>query len=332
MGTRCAVVGYGASFDMGKNHANWVTQTPDLELVAVCDHDPERARAAAADWPEKEIYEDVDEMLRKSDIDLVSVVTEHNAHAPVAIKCLNAGKHVIVEKPMCITVEEASSMMEAARENGVMLTVFHQRRLDGDYQAIKEVVNKGLIGKIFHVEMFGGGYGKPPKWWRSDKEISGGAFYDWGAHYLDWLLGLVDSRVTQVSGYFHNLVWDDVSNEDQVRAVIEFENQVVADVQFSSIARASKPRWYILGTEGAIVDRGGKSFKLYSNLDGIPIESEIPYKQSNWAGYYQNISQHLHEGQPLMVKPEEAARVIDIMQTAERSAKSGKKEQLILPQ
>ncbi|MFH1009223.1 MAG: Gfo/Idh/MocA family oxidoreductase [Candidatus Latescibacterota bacterium] len=321
-----AVIGYGPAFNMGKAHCGWINDTEGLEIVAVCDLDPARMVAAAADFPGIATYTDVAKMLQDDGIDLVTVVTPHNTHAPLAIQCLKAGKHVILEKPMCITGAEATEMIHAAKESGVMLSVFHNRRHDGDYAAIKEVVDKGLIGDVFQVETGGGGYGKPGNWWRSDKRISGGAFYDWGAHFVDWVLNLVPGKVVGVTGFFHNLVWHEVTNEDHVHAVIRFDSGAVADVQLSQIARIGRPRWRILGTKGAILDTGGGSFTVSTVVEGIETEMTVKYKQGDWPSYYTNIAAHLIRGEELEVKPEEGRRVIAVIETAEKSAASGKTE------
>lgn len=322
----CAIVGYGASFNMGRAHANWVNQTPGLKTIAVCDTDIKRTEAAKQELSDILTYNSLDEMLENPEIDLVVVVTPHNTHYSIGMKCLSAGKNVILEKPMCLKIKEADEMINLAKKNNLMLSVFHNRRWDGDFLALKEILEKKLIGDIFHIEMFCGGYGHPGYWWRSNKEISGGAFYDWGAHYLDWLLQVVKSKIRDVMGYFHKLVWKDITNEDQVRAIIRFENGTVADVQISSIAKIGKPRWRILGTKGAITDIGQDKFKVCSEIKGIPFEAEIKYKKSNWPAYYQNISEHLLKKKPLIVKPEEARTVIGIMELAEKSHKSGRPE------
>jgi predicted dehydrogenase len=228
---------------------------------------------------------------------------------------------------MCITTTEATAMIEEAKKRDLMLTVFHNRRYDGPFLAIKEVIDKGLIGKIFHLEYFGGVYEHPGHWWRSDKKISGGAIYDGGAHIIDWVLNFIPERIAGVAGFFHKLVWNDVTNEDQVEALIRFESGTVADVQISSIASINKPRWRILGTKGGILDEGGKEFfKVITQIEGIPAEMNIKYKIKDWSAYYRNIADHLFMGTELKVKPEEARRVIAVMETAEKSAKSGRIE------
>jgi len=320
---RCAVIGYGGAFNMGKGHAQWINGTEGMVTVAACDKDPARMKAAQADFPGIATFTSVSRLLSKADFDLAVVITPHNTHAALAVQCAKAGKHVIVEKPMCITVDEADRMIRAAKAAKVMLSTFHNRRWDGDYLALREVVDKGLIGDIFHVEMFGGGYGHPGYWWRGNKKISGGAFYDWGAHYLDWLLNLVPGKVVSVAGYFHKLKWMDVTNEDHVEAMIRFSTGAVADVQLSHLARAGKTRWHILGTLGAIVDEG-KSLRVTTEVAGLPATLEVKYKEGLWHLYYKSIADHLLRGAPLAVTPESSRRVIAVMEAAEKSSKTGR--------
>ena len=325
---RCGVIGYGGAFNMGQAHANYITETEGLELTSICDLDPKRTEAAAGDFPGVKTYNVVQEMLQAPDVDLAVIVLPHNLHAQVAIECSNAGKHVVCEKPMCITVDEATRMIEAARAADRMLSVFHNRRQDADYRALREViVEKKLLGEIFAVEMWSGGYGAPnPNWWRSSKEISGGQFYDWGAHFLDWLLGIIPGSIDSVTGIFHKRVWHEVTNEDHVEAVIRFNSGCIANVQMSAIAYAGKPRWWVLGEKGAAVDKGGY-FEVTGDFEaqGYPATLHVPYKSaSEWQTYDSNIAGHLLRGEELRVKPEQARRVIAILEGAEKSSNEGK--------
>jgi len=322
---RCAVVGYGAAFSMGRGHARWMADTPGLEPAAVCDIDASRLKDADKDLPGVETYTSVGAMLRKADLDLVTIVTPHNSHARLAVQCLNAGKHVVVEKPMCITVAEADRMIEAANDNKVMLSVFHNRRWDGDFKTLRDIIGRDIIGDVFHIETFLGGYGRPGSWWRSDKRISGGAFYDWGAHFVDWVLNLVPAKIENVMGYFHKVAWHNVTNEDQVIGIIRFDNGAVAELQVSAVAAVGKNRWRILGTKGGICDgRREDHFLVTTQVKGMRAEMDVRCQKSNWEAYYQNIAGHLLRGKELAVKPEEARRVIGVMETAEKAAKAGK--------
>jgi scyllo-inositol 2-dehydrogenase (NADP+) len=318
---RCAVIGYGGAFNMGKGHLNWMNAAPGLQGVAACDLDPARMEAAKADFPDIQTYTSVEELLANPEIDLVTLITPHNTHAPLAIQCSEAGKHVITEKPMCITLDEADAMIAAGRKAGKMVSVFHNRRWDGDHLALEEVIDKGLIGEVFRIEANAGGWGHPGHWWRSVKEISGGHFYDWGAHFLYWMLNLVkDKKLATVDGYFQKRVWMDVTNEDEVQALIRFDDGAVGAIQMSSIAKVGLPRWRILGTKGAIEDHGGGKFKLVTEVDGMKAEAEVQYKETDWAAYYRNIAEHLLHGAPLEVTAEKARRVIQIIDLAERSS------------
>jgi predicted dehydrogenase len=327
MDVNSAVIG----FNMGKYHCGLIEKTKGLNLVAVCDIDPERIKATKEDFPYIKTFSNVTEMLKIKEINLVVIATPHNTHATIAVQSLKTGKNVIVEKPMCITTKEATNMIDEAKKRNLMLSVFQNRRYDGDFLALKEIIGKGIIGDIFHLEKYSGGYGHPGYLWRSDKSISGGAFYDWGAHFIDQILCLIPKKMVSVTGYFHKLVWEDVTNEDQVEAIIRFESNVIADIQLSNISSVGKDEWRILGTKGGIItenDNRESYFKVVGYVKGIHTEMKIKYKKTDWSTYYKNIADHLINGSELHIKPEDTRRIIAVMETAEKSAKSGKTENI----
>ena len=324
---RCGLLGYGPAFNMGKGHGGWIDATPGLQTTAMCDINPERVAAAKKELPNlKGYFADLDEMLAMSELDLVIVILPHNLHAPMSIKCMKAGKHVVMEKPFSITVKEANAVIDTAREKGVMLSLFHNRRWDGDYLTIRDIIDRGLIGEVFHIECGQGGYRHPGYWWRSDKAISGGVMHDWGAHFIDWILNLVSSRIAQVMGDFQKRVWNSITNQDHGQAYIRFENGTTADYWISSIAALSRPKWLILGTKGAIRATTSKELELVSFASGIQLESKVKVTLPGYGStqYYRNIADHLLMGEELLVKPEEARRVIVVIDAAQRSAQLGK--------
>ncbi len=321
---RGAVIGYGGAFNMGKHHGTHMNRV-GIEFAAACDLDPARMEQARQEFPGIRTFTSVDELLEQPDIDLVTVITPHHTHAPLAEQVLRSGKHCILEKPMCIHAADADKLVSLAQEKGLMLSVFHNRRWDGWYLTVKDLINKGVLGEIFHVEMYMGGYQEPKDWWRDNKAISGGAFYDWGAHYIDYLLGMIPGRIRSVRGFIHNLVWHQKSNEDHIDSIIQFEQGAVAQVQISSIARIGKARFRILGTKGAVeVLNKKKTLLLYSDIDGQNAPTEIEMMPDQHDQYYDNIAAHLLHGAELVVKPTEARRVIAVIETTEHSAKAGK--------
>ena len=334
---RCAIIGYGPIFNWGWVHARWINAVADFSLAAICDKDPGCAVRARYDFPEVDTYTDLHEVLARDDIDLVTVVTPHNTHASIVLDCLNAGKHVVVDKPMCISVAEATTMIDTAEKVDKTLAVFHNRRHDGNVRAIKEVIEQGRIGEVFHIELSSCGYGRPADSWRARKDISGGLLYDWGSHAIDWALNMIPGDIAQVTGFFHKRVWSDVSNEEQTRAVILFENGAVVDILQSILAYAGRPLWYILGTKGAIVDGGRDAIKGYTEQLNGPSggsfkliteggEQKVPYRESDWLTYYIDMVDHLLRDGTVPVSGEEGRRVITVLETAEKSAKSGRSE------
>lgn len=308
-----SVIGYGAQ---GILHATLLKGTDGIELVAICDIIPERCEVARQDFENVQIYSNIDHMLDDTNIDLVVVVLPHNLHADVAIQCSKAGKHVIVEKPMCITVKEANDMILAAKENNRMLSVYHNRRWDADFLTLKRIVNDGLIGEVFRVEIWDGGYyqGNPFEW-RRQKTKSGGLFYDWGVHYLDWLLQLVQYPIINVTGFCYDKVWTNISNEDHAEVTIRFANGVKATVIHSTITTINREYWTLWGSKGAITGgRNGITVSLPQGKQPIEIEPGL-----NLTGYYDNIVNHLTKGEKLIVKAEEARRVICVIEAMEKS-------------
>jgi len=320
----CGVLGYGTAFGMGKHHSTFIDATQGLKTIAMCDSNPERVAAAKSEVPQlKGYFTDIKDMLEMKELDLVVVILPHNLHAKAAIQSLKAGKNVIVEKPFCLTVKEADKMIEAAKSQNLMLSVFHNRRWDPDYLAIKDVINIGLIGQVFHIECGNGSYGHPRFWWRSDKEISGGIMYDWGAHFLDWVLNLIDSKVVSVKGEMKKLVWNSVTNEDYGQVYIKFENGATADYVTSSISAINRPKWRILGTKGAIEVTKPDEIRLVSISSGISHDGLIKVADTGltWNKYYRNIADHLLMGEELIVKPEQARRVIAVIEAGEKDSR-----------
>ncbi|MFC3801677.1 Gfo/Idh/MocA family protein [Cohnella sp. GCM10012308] len=326
---RSAIIGYGGEFNMGKHHALEM-KNAGIELTAVCDINPDRAAEAARDFPAIRTYTSVEELLSQPDIDLVTVITPHHTHADLASAVLEHGKHCILEKPMCIHADDASRLTRLAHDRGLMLSVYHNRRWDGWYLTVQDLVSRGQLGDIFYAEFYFAGFDPMRDWWRSDKAVSGGAFYDWGAHYVDWTLGLIPSAVRSVRGYAQKRLWHGHTNEDQLDGLIEFENGAVVHAQASSIAHAGRGEERILGTRGAVtLNRRDDYLTLHTQLEGNAIETRVPIQPSRSEAYYLNIAAHLRLQEALVVQPEQARRVIAVLEAITLSAE--RREPLTVP-
>ncbi len=321
---KVAAIGYGGAFNMGKLHLESCKRAR-LTPVAVSDIDPKRTASAKAELGEHiQTFTKVDDLLAKSDAEMCIIITPHNTHAPLSIQCLEAARHVVTEKPYTITIDEATKVIETARRVKKMATVFHNRRWDGDFMAIKKVINSGMIGDVFHIECAFGSYAEPKMdWWRANKQISGGAFYDWGAHFVDWILNLLPYKIESVSGSFHKNVWHQISNEDYTHAWVRFEGGRTASLEQSAISAIGKARFRVLGTKGGIEQKQGwtgqEPLRVVSFQNGMQIDGNVPALESDWDGFYRNVADHLLLGESLAVTPESARKVIAVLSLSEQS-------------
>ena len=318
---RCGVIGYGGAFNMGHHHLQSMEKNPGMETAAICELDAQRRDVAAQDWPEAAIYSRVGDMLRHAELDLVTIITPHDTHGKLAIQCLEAKVGVVVEKPMAVTSREVKAMIATAKRRKVMLSTFHNRRWDGDFVVLRDVIVKErMIGRVFRIEAGSGGYGPQRDWWRADRKISGGAIYDWGAHFTDWILNLVPGEMSWVSGYqVKNKEWQQYTNEDHSEYTIKFKGGCEATLTLSNMAMAGRPKWRILGEQGAI-EMTGNTIRATSLVNGRQMNAEIPVPESRWDAYYENVYRHLQGRAKLAVTAESAARVIAVLEAANLSA------------
>jgi scyllo-inositol 2-dehydrogenase (NADP+) len=340
-----AIIGYGAiSFE----HGTAISNVPGLAYTLVCDHNPERLALAAKAFPGIRTSTDSHEVAGDPDIDVVIVSTPPNTHASISLQMLRAGKHVVSEKPFCLTTQEADEMIQLAKDQQRLLTVYQCRRWDPDYLAIQQVLKRGTIGPIFHIETFIGRYAHPCHYWHSHEPISGGVFYDWGSHYLDWILNLIPDPVVSVCGTEHKRVWHDVTNADQSSVYLRFAGGQEAQFLHSDIAAAVKPKWYILGERGAIVGHWRQETVKSRRWSGDLIEERLALSEAlptltvfthdigdviheqhlmlpsaPLYAFHRNLANALHCSEPLAVPPQEARRNIAVMEAAKRSSERG---------
>jgi predicted dehydrogenase len=338
----------GYSPHIGQNHGIAIAETAGLVFKAVCDANPERLNRAGTDFPAVQSYDSADAFAGDSDIDLVIICTPPNTHAHLSLEMMRAGKHVLCEKPLALRHRDAVAMMEMAEDRKLHLSCHQNRRCDVDYLAIKQAVADGLIGELFFVETFVGGFSHPCGYWHSHEEISGGTAYDWGAHYLDWIASLMPDRVEAVIGTRHKRVWHDVTNADQERIQIRFTGGQEAEFIHSDIAGAPKPKWYLLGTRGAIIGqwRNVTQYEIdphvYFHEHAIPPTEMTPdliLHQRQRSGqmimrrldlperqpyaFFGNLADHLFFGEPLLAPLKDSVLVVSILEAAARSAAHG---------
>ncbi len=327
---KVGVIGYGGAFNMGRQHLQQM-QAAGMTPVAVAEVDASRLAVATQDFPGIETYVSVAAMLKKSAVNLVVLITPHNTHAPLALQCLRAGRHVVCEKPLAITTKEVDAMITAAKKSGVMLSTYHNRHWDGRIlQAVDLVKKQKLIGDIVRIEAHMGGYGQPRDWWRTSRSISGGILYDWGVHLLEYSLQLIDAPITEVAGFAHEgfwapkTAWKKDTNEDEGYAVVRFKGGQWLTLAVTQIDSKGKEGWLeVTGTTGTLLLDGGNS-KLYQHRDGRVITTQLPNPKDEGERYYQNVRDHLVRRKPLVITAEWSRRPIHILDLAAQSARQGR--------
>ena len=323
------LIGYGA---IARAHSESINATAGLNVTAVCDVSDERRQAAARDLSVR-THARAEDLLDDPNVGLVVVGTPPSIHADAVVAALDAGKHVVCEKPFAIHVRDVDRMIDTASVRDRVLTVYQSRRWDPDYLALRDVVRSGRIGDAFYMESFIGGYSHPCDYWHSHEPISGGTIYDWGSHYFDWILQLIPDSVRTISANAHKRVWHDVTNADQVRVDLTFAGGAQASFLQSDIAAAAKPKWYVLGTRGSVVGEWQAEtvpadfpakVKVFTPVDGGSHEELLHLSPRDDHGFYRNLADHLAWGEPLAVTPLEARRTVAVMEAATQSiARSG---------
>ena len=176
---------------LGRYHATAAQNVTGLNLSAVCDISPGRLEAAGDRFPQTKMLSAAEDLAADKDVDLVFIATPPNTHCHLSLQMMEAGKHVICEKPLALNRSETRQMSEMADRQQVPLSCHQNRRWDVDYMAIRQTLQEGAIGELFYMETFVGGFNHPCGYWHSDEAVSGGLSYDWGGHYLDWMMGLI---------------------------------------------------------------------------------------------------------------------------------------------
>jgi len=340
------LLGYAPS--MGRIHGLGAQQIPGLLLKAVCDLNPERLNYARKDFQAVKTYESSSLFRDDPDVEVIVIATPPNTHARLCLDMMAAGKHVVCEKPLALNRKETEALVEMAEKRQVHLSCHQNRRWDPDFLAIRRALTEGSIGDLFYLEMFVGGFQHPCGYWHSHAPVSGGTAYDWGAHYLDWAVALFPEAAESVVGTRHKRVWHDVTNADQERIQIRFKGGKEAEFVHSDIAAARKPKWYLLGTEGAIVGQWNDISAYETDPDHYYRRHDIPATEMTpditvhrrhssgrifiekpaippreKFAFHRNLADHLLTGEPIAAPLEDSVTVVAILEAAARSMAGG---------
>lgn len=323
---RFGIVGFGAMAERG--HLPILGALDSIEVVGVCDPTPARRKAAEAiGLP---AYKDLKEYLSKSGAEATLIAAPSGLHGDLTVECLKAGHHVMVEKPMAMSLEGCDRMINAAREAGRVLSVFHNRRYDADYLAVKKILRSGQLGKIYSIDLRLNAWGSGASFgskdfrqkWRLEAGWGGGGMYDWGVHLLDQLGQLVTAPPKNVFAVTRSGVWSK-DCDDFARAIIEFEDETTGLVEVNYMSRYPLPRWQVIAEKGTLTNDPASWSRLKVFWGDRDIEEHFPPKPGDPSAIYATFAQAVRGKGRAAISPESARRTMRLLDACLLSAREG---------
>ena len=331
---RAAVVGYG--FAGRCFHSYLISLTPGLELAGIVSRDPDtRARIVAERGCRA--YDSFEQVLADPAVDLIVLATPNHTHANLAIAALDAGKNVVSDKVMCLTLADCDRMIAAARRNDRLLSVFQNRRFDGDFQTVRAAMHDGTLGTVRYVEMAWQGMGA---WggWRGQAAMGGGRFYDLGAHLVDQMALLFPGGAETVYCRMHH-DYEGTDVESEALIVATFPGGCTGVCDLSGMSAIGKPRFRLHGDKATLVkygldpqeaamiagdiDAARESSEFFASVSDGKTETRLPTRPGRWRSFYEDIADALAGRAELAVTPESVRFGIEILDAARRSAAGG---------
>ncbi len=276
-----AVIGVGG---VGKAHVRAAKELGNVSLVAVADINEEIGRKIGEEYSVK-WYKDYHEMLDKENIDAVSIAVPHFLHAPITIDVIdNFKKHVLIEKPIAVTVKEADSMVTTARKNNVKLAVCFQRRYSGISMALDEIIKSGKLGHMLrgvmlHLTFRDMIYYSSGAWRGKWAKEGGGVLINQGIHTLDYFLWLANEKPKKLFAFANNLLHD-IEVEDVASASLVFENGAQAVLQFSCFDKPGRNLIHIKYERGTLDISDNVRIAYTPDLSEM-VSGNIPHKSIN---------------------------------------------------
>ncbi len=338
-----AILSYGMSGEVF--HGPLIHANAGFNLAVVVQRSSEKAKQH---YPAVKVVKTVLEVIEDPSIELVVINTPNETHFDFTTKALMAGKHVVVEKPFTVTTKEADDLITLAAKQKKTLTVFQNRRWDGDFLTVQKVLSNKWLGKVVEFEAHYDRFRNyiEANTWKEEAGLGTGILYNLGSHMLDQILVLfgmpkeIDARIgIQRPG-------GKVDDFYDLRLQYEGLNVIVKS---SYLVREQGPRYIVNGTEGTFLGSNGVDpqeqalkdkkipgsagwgihardewGKINTTINGLHVEASIETLPGDYRIFYQNLYEVIREGKPAAVKPEESRDVIKLIEAAYESNKMKK--------
>ena len=343
MAIRLGIIGFGY---MGHWHLKNAPRVEGVEVVAAYDINPEKVAEARAIGLAG--FDTLEEFLKSDLFNLVLVATPNDKHCELVCAALNAGKNVICEKPVAMSMAELDRMIDAAKKNNRLFTVHQNRRWDKDFRIVKEIWDSGELGHIYAIHSRLHGARGAMFGWRAEPEHGGGMIYDWGVHFVDQLLFMMGfDCVKSVFCKTEKVKTPEV--EDYFFLLLDLKNGAHVQMEIGTWVLKPMPRWLVLGDKGTAyvndftrsggvisVDETVEPEEIVAMTTSGPtrtfaprgkkeiVERELPDPVADLTEYYANLRDAIDGKAELIVKPEQVKAVFRVLEAAFESAKTGK--------
>lgn len=332
------LIGYGMAGRVF--HAPVIAAVPRLRLTRVVER---RGQTSRERYPTVEVASEAAALFEDEEIELVVVATPSSSHFDLARQALLADKHVVVDKPFALTSAQAQELIDLGRQQHKVVSAFHNRRWDGDFRTVSQLVNQGVLGRLVeyesHFDRFRN-YFSPERAWRETVGPGGGVLFDLGPHLIDQALVLfglprmvaADIRSQREAG----------KADDQFELILHYDGLKVT-LKAGLLVRQPGPRFALHGTAGSFVKygvdpqedalKGGRSPRepdwgvepetawgtLDTQIGGLHFRGKLETVPGGYQSYYENVYQAIRGEAELLVKPEEARNTIRIIELAVQS-------------
>jgi len=339
------LVGYGLA---GQSfHAPFIAAVDGLRLRAIATSDRTRGARARTEHPEARVVDTVDQLLDLNDVEVVVVATPNRFHAPVGRRALATGRHVVVDKPIAMDVSEGEQLVDAAARAGRLLCVYQNRRWDGDFLTIRQLIDDGALGPIDSLEARFERWNPVGHAWREQGAEAGGPLRDLGAHLVDQSLLLFGPARRVWAQSDRRRVNSQV--EDSVFVAIDHDSGVRSRLWTSLIASRTGPRVRLRGVAGEYVkqeldvqeaqvlggmlpsepgfgEEAADQWGVLYSSDGSA--TPVPTKQGQWRRFYELLSDAVRGDGAPPVDPVDSLQALRVLEAAERAATTGAAQML----
>jgi len=329
------LIGYGIAGQVF--HAPMINAVSDLKLTKVVERHSERSRDR---YPWVEVVKDAEALFSDAAIDLVVIATPNTSHFELAQQALSAGKHVVIDKPFTTTSNQAQQLINLAQQHNRILSVHHNRRWDGDFQTVKQLLEQGYLGRLVEYEAHYDRFRNTlkPGAWRETSNLGSGLLFDLGSHLID--------QAQVLFGLPQTITADIRSQRDGARADDYFEigldyAGLKVILRAGMLVRELGPHFILHGTEGSFVKYGMDTQEaalrqgltpsdqpnwgaepqtqwgtLNTQIGGLHFYGQLETLHGCYQAFYQNVAQAIDQGVALEVQPEQARNTIRIIELA----------------